>query len=408
MPDAKPLRSHRQIGEQLDLFHLPEHASGQICWHPAGLLLYRALEEMVRERYRGGGYDEVRTPLLCARSLWEVSGHWAKFQDKMILASCQGQEGALKPMNCPGHCDIYALRPRSYRELPLRIAELGHVHRAEQSGEINGLLRARAFVIDDAHIFAAPEQVPAELEACIGMIREIYDIFGLSMSVELSLRPEVRIGDDALWDQAEEGLRQALRQAGVPFEECPGEGAFYGPKADIHIEDSLGRSWQMGSVQLDYALPQRFGLGYVGANGREVDEAGEAHRPVMIHRALFGSLERFIGILLEDDDGWLPAWCAPRQVAILPVSAEQEEAAHLAKRYLEDAGARALVLSDGPLGGRIRRASELRVPLICVLGSREMLSGRLSVRQHGASEAMVEMGRDEILSALSIKASGRS
>src|ERR1035437_941870 len=366
-----PLRSHREIGEQLDLFHLPEHASGQVCWHSAGLALYRCLEEFVRERYKSGGYREVRSPLLCDQSLWERSGHWDKFSDKMIVASCQGREGALKPMNCPGHAELYALRPRSYRELPLRIGELGQVHRAERSGELNGLLRARSFVIDDAHIFAAPEQVAEELNACLLMAHEVYGKFGLVVSAELSLRPEERLGADDVWDAAEEALLAALLAANIQYEECPGEGAFYGPKVDLHVADSLGRSWQMGSVQLDYQLPERFDLRYVGADNSNKHANGEPRRPVMIHRALLGSLERFIAVLLENDDGWLPIWCAPRQVALLPVSEAQGQHAEEQLRRLKAAGGRAQIISDGPLGGRIRHALELRIPMVAVLGARE-------------------------------------
>jgi threonyl-tRNA synthetase len=384
--ESIPLRSHRQIGEQLDLFHLPEHASGQACWHSAGLNLYRCLEEFIRERYSQGDYLKVRSPLFCDKSLWEKSGHWEKFSDKMIVACCHGKDGALKPMNCPGHCELYSLRPRSYRELPMRIAELGHVHRAELSGEINGLLRARGFVIDDAHIFAAPEQVAEELDKCLLMAREVYQRFGLEISAELSLRPEKRLGADEDWDAAESGLRAALVSAGIQFVESPGEGAFYGPKVDLHVHDSLGRAWQMGSVQLDYQLPERFDLKYVGPDNRNHDDDGKPYRPVMIHRALLGSFERFIAILLENDDGWLPAWCSPRQVALVPVSQEQAEAAKSVADELKALGIRVELLVKGSLGNRIREANELRIPAIAVIGKREIESGLISVRVHGKDE----------------------
>jgi threonyl-tRNA synthetase len=249
---ASAHRSHRRLGEELDLFHIPDHSPGMAAWHPRGLRVYRALEALVRDLHDRYGYEEVRSPLVCASELWRRSGHADKFADKMFGLDLDGVDAALKPMNCPGHAELFAHRPRSYRELPLRMAELGHVHRAEQSGEVNGLLRARSFVIDDAHLFCRPAQEREELEGCLRMAREVYDLFGLVPHAELSLRPARRLGDDARWDSAERALEDALRAAGLPFDERPGEGAFYGPKIDLHVSDRLGRAWQLGSVQLDH------------------------------------------------------------------------------------------------------------------------------------------------------------
>jgi threonyl-tRNA synthetase len=374
-PSSPPV-PHRRLGEQLDLFHIPDDSPGMAAWHPRGLVLYRALEDLVRELHARFGYQEVRSPLVCASALWERSGHAAKFADKMFGLDVDGLDAALKPMNCPGHAELFAHRPRSYRELPLRLAELGHVHRAEQSGEINGLLRARSFVIDDAHVFCRPGQEAEELRGCLRMAREVYDLFGLVPHAELSLRPEQRLGSDALWDRAEGALRDALVAAGLRFEERPGEGAFYGPKIDLHVEDGHARSWQLGSVQLDYQLPGRFGLEYV-------NEAGVPEEPVIVHRALLGSFERFIAIVLEHLDGVLPVWLAPEAVRVLPVGAAQAAYAESIARGLREAGVRAHVDADGPLGGRIRAAHAARVPLVAVAGEREAGASEVAVRRRG-------------------------
>ena len=390
-------RSHRWLGEQMDLFHFPAHSPGMACWHPRGLRVYRALEEYCRELDERYSYEEVRSPLVCNSGLWERSGHADKFADKMFALSVDGHPAALKPMNCPGHADLYALRPRSYRELPLRLSELGHVHRLEQSGELNGLLRARSFVIDDAHLFCAPAQVPGELGACLLMAQEVYALVGLALRAELSLRPAQRLGDDALWDAAERGLRDALDQAGLAYVEQPGQGAFYGPKVDLHIDDARGRAWQMGSVQLDFQLPIRFDLRYVGPDGRKESPGGEPYRPVVVHRAMLGSLERFIAILLEHFDGRFPLWLAPEAVRVLPVGAGQHAYAHRVAEALRAGGVRAGVDADGPLGGRIRAAQSLRVPVVAIAGAREADAGAVTLRR-GADQRVV--GLDEAVEAL--------
>ncbi len=400
-------RSHRWLGEQLDLFHFPAHSLGMAAWHPRGLVVYEALAAYGRELDARYGYQEVRSPLVCDSRLWERSGHQEKFADRMFQLSVDGRPAALKPMNCPGHCELFALRPRSYRELPVRIAELGHVHRLEQPGELNGLLRARSFVIDDGHIFCAPGQVAAELAACLRMVREVYELFGLPLAAELSLRPEQRLGDDRLWARAEANLREALCEIGLPFEERPGEGAFYGPKVDLHISDALGRSWQMGSVQLDFQLPIRFDLSYVGPDGKSQDEDGGLYRPVLVHRALFGSYERFIGILLEHFDGRFPSWLAPEAVRVLPVGGKQSAYAQEMADRLADVGVRVGIDRDGPLGSRIRAAHDLRVPLLAILGERETAAKQVALRRQG-SEHQIVVSLEEAIAMLSQTVSQRS
>jgi threonyl-tRNA synthetase len=402
-PRAPERRSHRWLGEQLDLFHFPAHSIGMASWHPRGVVVYDALAAYGRELNARYGYQEVRSPLVCDIQLWERSGHQEKFAERMFQLGVDGRPAALKPMNCPGHCDLFALRPRSYRELPLRIAELGHVHRLEQPGELNGLLRARSFVIDDGHVFCAPAQVAGELIECLRMAQEVYELFGLALVVELSLRPEQRLGDDRLWDRAEADLRDAVREAGLSFEERPGEGAFYGPKVDLHISDALGRSWQMGSVQLDFQLPLRFDLRYVDAGGSSHDPEGNPHRPVLVHRALFGSYERFMGVLIEHYDGRFPLWLAPEAVRLLPVGGGQAEYAQEAAGRLADAGVRCAIDGAGPLDGRIREAHRLRIPLVAIVGASEMAAEEIALRRPGragqARESMrdaVAMLRDEV------------
>lgn len=402
-PNRPDRRSHRWLGEQLDLFHFPAHSLGMAAWHPRGVVVFEALAAYGRELNARYGYQEVRSPLVCDSRLWERSGHQQKFADRMFQLSVDGRPAALKPMNCPGHCDLFALRPRSHRELPLRMAELGHVHRLEQPGELNGLLRARSFVIDDAHIFCTAAQVAGELSACLRMAQEVYELFGLALAVELSLRPQQRLGDDRLWERAEADLRDALCEIGLPFEERPGEGAFYGPKVDLHISDALGRSWQMGSVQLDFQLPIRFDLRYVGPDGNSQDRAESPYRPVLVHRALFGSYERLIGILLEHFDGRLPLWLAPEGVRVLPVGASQSAYAREVGDRLADAGVRSAIVDAGPLDGRIRDAHRLRVPVVAIVGAREASAEEVALRRPSTRRQVaaalpdaVAMLRDEV------------
>jgi threonyl-tRNA synthetase len=385
-----PQRSHRHLGEALDLFHFPDHSPGAACWHPRGLYIYRRLEGLIRNLYERNGYQEVRSPLVCRNRLWERSGHLAKFEAKMLTVSGSGRPSALKPMNCPGHADLYAQRPRSYRELPLRIAELGHVHRAERSGELNGLLRASSFVIDDAHIFCSQEQVEEEIADCLALALQLYGLFNLTARAELSLRPEQRLGSDWQWGRAESALRGALAEVEVDYEERPGEGAFYGPKIDLHVRDALGREWQMGSCQLDFQLPERFALDYTDAHG-------DTQRPVIVHRAAMGSLERFLAILLEHYEGRLPLWLAPEVLRILPVGSEQQPAATALANELRSSLVRASIDADGPLGGRVRAAHQARVPLIAIYGDREVRGARVTLRSRAGERSI---SRHEITRAL--------
>jgi threonyl-tRNA synthetase len=375
------MSSHRRLGEALDLFHVPEHSPGIASWHPRGLIVYRELEQLVRELGEARGYQEVRCPSLWDWSVWERSGHAAKFGDKMFSVEVDGRRAGLRPMNCPGHAELFAHRPRSWREMPLRFSEPGFVHRNEQSGEVNGLLRGRGFCIDDGHVFCREHQVPGELVGCLQMALEVYDLVDLRPRAELSLRPEVRLGDDALWDRAEQALRDALEAVGLPFDERPGEGAFYGPKIDLHVSDSLGRAWQLGSVQLDYQLAERFDLGYVA-------EDGARERPVIVHRALLGSFERFIAILLEHLDGRLPLWLAPEAVRVLPVGRAHVEAAARFAGALRAESVRCAIDADGPLSGRVRRASDMRIPVLAVIGGREAAEGSVALRRGGDSAVL--------------------
>jgi threonyl-tRNA synthetase len=377
------LRSHRRIGEALDLFHVPESSPGIASWHPRGLIVYRELERLVRELGEARGYEEVRCPSLWDWSVWERSGHARKFSDKMFSVEVDGRRAGLRPMNCPGHAELFAHRPRSWREMPVRFSEMGFVHRHEQSGEVNGLLRGRGFCIDDGHLFCREEQVPGELAGCLEMALEVYDGFALEPHAELSLRPRVRLGDDALWDRAERALRDALEAVGLPFDERPGEGAFYGPKIDLHVLDSLGRAWQLGSVQLDYQLAgrERFDLSYVAEDGRP-------ERPVIVHRALLGSFERFIGVLIEHLNGRLPLWLAPEAVRVLPVGQAHLEAADRFAGALRQEEVRCEIDLAGPLGGRVRRAAEMQIPVLAVIGDREAADGSVALRRGRASAVL--------------------
>jgi threonyl-tRNA synthetase len=355
-------RSHRRIGADLDLFHFSDSAPGMAFWHGPGMVIWNALSAFWREQNDLQGYQEVRSPIVSDSELWKRSGHWDKYRQHMFCFSLDDRDWGLKPMNCPAHIDIYAQRPRSYRELPVRLSEQGLVHRNELSGNVNGLLRARSFSIDDAHLFCRPDQIEPEVQACLQLAARIYELFGLDLRIELSLRPEQRIGDDALWDAAEASLRSALDREGLAYDEEPGGGAFYGPKIDLHVRDSLGRSWQLGSVQLDFQMPQRFDLRYVAEDGRDEDGNQQPNRPVIIHRAMFGSFERFIAILLEHFDGQLPLWCAPRPALILPRGRDDDAYAGELARELRAAGVRAEISHVGSLGKRIRAAEMVRVP----------------------------------------------
>ncbi len=374
MSAAHPTPDHRRIGRELELFAFSDCAPGQAFWQPRGVAVWNALMAAWRDLNASRGYAEVRTPLVYDASLWRTSGHWEKFRDEMFLCPSAGHERGLRPMNCPGHIELFRLRPRSHRELPLRLAEAGLVHRDERSGAVNGLLRTRAFVIDDAHIFCAPDQAAGEIAACLELARAVYRLFALEPRLELSTRPERRLGSDASWDAGEHALAAALEAAGLPFAVRPGEGAFYGPKIDLHVADSLGRSWQLGTIQVDQVMPERFGIEYAGADGR-------AARPVIVHRAVLGSLERFLAVLLEHLDGRLPGWLAPVQAVVLPVADRHAAVAADAVAALARAGVRAeLDGRGGPLAGRIRAVRPLRAPHLVVVGDAERDAGELAVR----------------------------
>jgi threonyl-tRNA synthetase len=388
---------HRRLGKDLHLFDFSELAPGMPFWHPRGMVIWNVLEDLRRLENARRGYHEVRTPQLYDSELWRTSGHWEKYQEHMFAVEIEGRDFGLKPMNCPGHCLLYSLGPHSYRELPLRIAEAGNLHRNELSGVLHGLLRVRHFVQDDAHIYCTTEQIQDELLACLDFAYYLYDLFDLDMRVELSLRPDDKLGTDEEWDFAEEELRKALAVKGLDYVESQGEGSFYGPKIDLHMSDSLGRSWQLGTVQLDLQMPKRFGLAYQGDDNAE-------HTPAMIHRALLGSLERFVGVYLEHTGGDLPLFLAPEQVRILPVAAAHlADAESLADR-LRSEGFRASVDErEETLGRRIRDAELAKVPYVLVWGDRESLDS-VAVRRRGGEQSATSADAllDELRSAASI------
>ena len=387
-------RDHRRLGKDLGLFDFSELAPGMPFWHPRGMVVWNVLEDLRRRENLRRGYEEVRTPLLYDSDLWRTSGHWEKYREHMFRLEIEERDFGLKPMNCPGHCLLYSLAPHSYRDLPLRIAEAGNLHRNELSGVLHGLLRVRHFVQDDAHIFCTLDQVPDELLACLDYAYYLYDLFELDMRVELSLRPKNRLGTDEDWDLAEAELVKALAAKGLDYTESLGEGSFYGPKIDLHMADSLGRSWQLGTVQLDLQMPKRFGLVYQGDDNAE-------HMPAMIHRALLGSFERFVGIYLEHTGGDLPLVLAPEQVRILPVGdTHRADAESLADRLRGD-GLRAEVDErDETLGRRIRDAELEKVPYVVVWGDRESLES-VSVRRRGGEQSVISADAlaEELLAA---------
>ena len=373
-------RDHRRLGPQLGLFAFSDVAAGAAFWMPPGATVFNELVHLTREMCARHGYDEVKTPQLYDAELWKTSGHWFKYRDHMFVTESEGRQLGLKPMNCPGHCHLFGMQRWSYRDLPVRYSEPGLLHRNELSGTLHGLLRVRHFVQDDAHIFCTPEQALDEAKGCLDMAFETYDVFGIKPHLELSTRPDERLGADEQWDEAEALLARALEDKGLSYEVREGDGAFYGPKIDLHFRDSLGRSWQLGTVQLDFQLPDRFDLTYTGADNAE-------HRVVMLHRALFGSYERFIGILLEDTAGELPFWLAPTQAVVLPIADRHVEAAEAAARALREAGVRVEVDARTESVGRKIRDAELRkVPYMLVIGDREAEEGRVALRRHGAGD----------------------
>jgi threonyl-tRNA synthetase len=369
-------RDHRKIGRELDLFMFSELSPGSPFWKPNGMAIWNALSEFWREQNGRRGYREVKTPILYDVELWKQSGHWDKYQESMYFTEVEGRPMGLKPMNCPAHIQIFKSVPRSYRDLPVRFAEQGLVHRHEPSGTLHGLMRVRHITQDDAHIFCTEEQVEEEVIGCLEFGAFIYELFGFEPRLELSTRPDKRIGSDEMWDRAEAALAGALDRRGLSYDINTGDGAFYGPKIDLHMTDSLGRSWQLGTVQLDYSMPERFEIGYIGEDNAE-------HRPVMIHRALFGSFERFIGILTEHYGGEFPVWLAPTQAIVLPIADRHNEYAQSVADQLSAAGAR--VESDDrteSVSRKIRDAELRKIPFMLVVGDREQEAGEVGVREH--------------------------
>ncbi len=368
-------RDHRKIGRQLDLFHTQEEAPGMVFWHDRGWRVYREVEGYIRRQLRARAYQEVRTPQILDRSLWERSGHWEKFSGVMFTTESEKREYAIKPMNCPAHIQIFNQGLKSYRDLPLRLAEFGSCHRNEASGTLHGLMRVRNFTQDDAHIFCTEDQIQAEVSALIDLVFEVYRDFGFTdVIVKLSTRPPERVGADAIWDKAEHALEVALNHKGLAWGLQPGEGAFYGPKIDFSLRDSLERVWQCGTIQVDFSMPNRLGAHYIA-------EDGSKHVPVMIHRAILGSLERFIGILLEEHGGALPAWLAPVQAVLLTITDQQAEYARQVEKRLRQADLRAEAdLRNEKIGFKIREHTLQRVPYLLVIGKREVQDGTVAVR----------------------------
>jgi threonyl-tRNA synthetase len=385
-------RDHRRLGRELDLFHFDEHSPGSPLWHPKGMVVFNELEALRRRENARRGYLEVKTPLIYDKQLWETSGHWEKFREDMFLIP--GDDGptyGMKPMNCPGHMLLFGSGLRSYRELPLRFAEAAALHRNERAGTLHGLLRVRHVTQDDAHIFCAPEQVEDEIFACLDYGFFIYELFGLRTLTELSTRPEGRLGTDEQWDEAEAALARALERRRIEHTVNPGDGAFYGPKIDLHLQDSLGRKWQCGTIQLDFQMPARFGLTYAGPDNAE-------HMPIVVHRTLFGSLERFIGILIEHTAGDLPVWLAPEQVRVLPVAENHRAAAESLGEELRGDGFRAGVDErEETVGKRIRDAELEKIPYVAVWGDRESRES-VSIRKRGGEQ--FELSTDALLEEL--------
>lgn len=369
-------RDHRKLGKQLDLFHLQDEAPGMVFWHPHGWTLWQVIEQHMRRELIAAGYQEVKTPQVMDKTFWEKSGHWANYKDNMFLTASEKREYAVKPMNCPGHVQIFNHGLRSYRDLPMRLAEFGSCHRNEPSGALHGLMRVRGFVQDDAHIFCTEEQIAEETRAFNLLVMKIYQQFGFNdVSIKLSLRPEKRAGSDEIWDKAEQGLRDALSACKVTWEELPGEGAFYGPKVEYHIKDALGRSWQCGTIQLDFVLPERLDAEYV-------TEDNDRARPVMLHRAILGSMERFIGILIEEHAGSFPLWLAPVQMVIMNITEKQQEYCTALAEELRQAGFRVeLDLRNEKIGYKIRDNSQYRFPYQLIIGEQEKENGQVAVRK---------------------------
>ena len=368
-------RDHRKLGKQLNLFHLQEEAPGMVFWHPNGWTLWQAVEQYMRNQQRARGYQEIKTPQVVERTLWEKSGHWDKFQEQMFTTHSESRDFAVKPMNCPCHIQVFNQGLRSYRDLPLRMAEFGSCHRNEPSGALHGIMRVRGFVQDDGHTFCAEDSIQPEVAEFIDFLHEVYADFGFSDIIyKLSTRPEQRVGSDEVWDKAEKALADALDAAGLDWEELPGEGAFYGPKIEFSLRDCLGRVWQCGTIQVDFSMPGRL-------DAQFVNEKGERETPVMLHRAILGSFERFIGILIEHYAGALPAWLAPVQVAVMNITDNQAEHVQNVKKRLEKAGIRVVAdLRNEKIGFKIRERTIQKIPYLLVVGDKEVEADAVAVR----------------------------
>jgi threonyl-tRNA synthetase len=393
-------RDHRKLGRQLDLFHLQDEAPGLVFWHPHGWAVWQEIEQYMRRVYRDNGYQEVRCPQILDRSLWEKSGHWEHYKDNMFTTESEKRDYAVKPMNCPGHIQLFNTDVRSYRDLPLRYGEFGSCHRNEPSGALHGVMRVRGFTQDDGHIFCTEDQIQPEVTAFNDLVRRVYADFGFAdVAVKLALRPASRVGADDLWDKAEEALRAALRASHLQWEELPGEGAFYGPKIEFHIKDAIGRSWQCGTMQVDFSMPKRLDAEYVG-------EDNARHTPVMLHRAILGSLERFIGILIENHAGALPLWLAPVQAVVMNISEAQADYAESVAKKLRELGFRVdCDLRGEKINYKIREHSLLKRPYLVVVGDKEKDAGLVAVRSRDARDArgnqdLGQMSQDALIERL--------
>ena len=391
MVEEAEKRDHRRLGREMELFHLQEEAQGAVFWHPKGWTMYRILQDYIRGKLEDADYAEVNTPQLVDRSLWEASGHWEKFRENMFISESEDKVLAIKPMNCPCHVQIFKQGTKSYRDLPLRMAEFGSCHRNEPSGALHGIMRVRAFTQDDAHIFCTEDQITKETTAFCNLLLEIYKDLGFTeVAVKFSDRPDVRVGEDATWDKAESALKEATEAAGLSWTLNPGEGAFYGPKLEFVLRDAIGRDWQCGTMQVDFVLPERLDANYVGIDG-------EKHRPVMLHRAILGSFERFIGILIENYAGRMPLWLAPVQVVVTTITSDADEYAQEVMGALVNAGFRAeLDIQNEKINYKIRKHSHAKVPAILVVGKREASEGTVAIRRLGGKDQEILAIKDAI------------
>ncbi len=388
--DSRELKDndHRIIGQQMDLFSFSDVAPGMVFWHNNGLIIRNELIDFWRQEQRKTGYQEIQTPQILDKKLWLISGHWQKYKENIFISDYEKRDFAVKPMNCPGGMLVYKTKPKSYKDLPLRVAEMGLVHRQELSGVLSGLFRVIQFTQDDAHIFCTEKQLESEIVSIMELVDKFYKIFNFDYHVELSTRPEKRIGDDKVWDKAEKTLESVLKKKKMKFKINKGDGAFYGPKIDFHIADSLGRTWQTATIQLDFAMPERFDLNYI-------DKDNKQKRPIMLHRVIYGSLERFIGILLEHTNGHLPLWLAPNQVRVINFTDKNNKACEDLLAKLKEKDIRADIdLNQEPISGKIKQAEMEKIPYIVVIGDKEEQSGNLAVRKKGK---ITQINKDEFL-----------